>query len=238
MASKIQPGQIEKLHQLLNNSKGVLLDFDGLLADSEPYHYLAYNEVFERYGHTINKDEYWVEFTGKGKGIKGEVERYNLKLDVSHEEMRQQKFEVYSRYCENGDIKLFPGAKDLAEKLGATHKFIIASNSWEHDIRAILKNAKANHLFEQIIGKNPGKLREKPHPDIFLKAANEIGLEPSQCIVLEDAIKGLKAAKEAGAPCIIIKNSLNQSCDFDGADCVLPSLGEFSRGLGNWLAKK
>lgn len=229
--------QTEKLIQLLNNSKGVLFDFDGLLADSEPYHYLAYNEVFERYGHTIDKDEYWVEFTGKGKGIKGEVERHNLKLDISPEDMRQQKFDVYSRYCEKGDIKLFPRAKELVEKLASSHKTIIASNSWEHDIRAILRNAEANHLFEKIIGKNPGKLREKPHPDIFIKAAKEINLQPSQCIVLEDALKGLKAAKEAGAPCIIIRNPLNQNCDFDEADCILSSLEEFFRGLTRWQAK-
>lgn len=234
MTTELQPDQTKKLNQLLDNSQGVLLDFDGLLADSEPYHYLAYNEVFERYGHTIDQDEYWIEFTGKGKGIKGEVERYNLKLDVSHEDMRQQKFDVYSRYCEEGDIKLFPGARELADNLGSTHRFIIASNSWEHDIRAILRNAEANHLFEKIIGKNPGKLREKPHPDIFIKAANEIGLEPSQCIVLEDALKGLKAAKEAGAPCIIIRNPLNQNCDFEEADCILPSLEEFSLGLSKW----
>ena len=133
MSTELQSDQSDKLSQLLKSSKGVLLDFDGLLADSEPYHYLAYNEVFERYGHTIDQDEYWIEFTGKGKGIKGEVDRYNLKLDVSHEDMRQQKFDVYSRYCEKGDIKLFPGAKELVEKLSSSHKIIIASNSWEHD---------------------------------------------------------------------------------------------------------
>ena len=67
-----------KLHALLKNTKAAILDFDGLLADSEFYHYKAYNEVFERYGHTLDKDEYWIEWTSKGKGIKGEIERNNL----------------------------------------------------------------------------------------------------------------------------------------------------------------
>ncbi len=231
MTTELQPEQIRKLKRLLDNCQGVLLDFDGLLADSEPFHYLAYNEVFERYGHTIDRDEYWIEFTGKGKGIKGEIDRHNLKLDVTQEEMRQQKFDAYSRYCESGQIKLFPGAKELAEKLSSSHKIIIASNSWEHDIRAILKNAEANCLFDKIIGKEPGNLREKPHPDIFIKAASRLGLSPAQCLVLEDALKGLKAAKKAGAPCVIIRNPLNQNCNFDEADCVLPSLIEFTRCL-------
>lgn len=232
MSADRQTDQIRNLKRLLDDCKGVLLDFDGLLADSEPFHYLAYNEVFERYGHTLDRDEYWIEFTGKGKGINGEIERHNLKLDATPEEMRQQKFDVYSRYCQSGEIKLFPEAKELAEKLRSSHKVIIASNSWEYDIRAILKNADANGLFDKIIGKDPDNLREKPYPDIFLKAAAELGLPPSQCIVLEDALKGLTAAKKAGAFCVIIRNPLNQNCDFSGADCVLPSLAEFNRCLG------
>ena len=231
MTNELQPDQIRIVKRLIDNCQGVLLDFDGLLSDSEPFHYLAYNEVFERYGHTLDRDEYWIEFTGKGTGIKGEIERHNLKLEATPEEMRQQKFESYSRYCESGEIKLFPGALEMAETLNASHKVIIASNSWKHDIRAILKNAEANDLFDKIIGKDPDKLREKPHPDIFIKAAATLNLAPSQCLVLEDALKGLTAAKKAGAPCVIIRNPLNINCDFDEADCVLPSLAEFNRSL-------
>ena len=84
-----------KLHALLKNAKAAILDFDGLLADSEPYHYKAYNEVFERYGHTLNKDEYWIEWTSKGKGIAGEIERHNLTLSINPIELRKQKFEIY-----------------------------------------------------------------------------------------------------------------------------------------------
>ena len=176
MTTDLQPDQLRIFKRLLDESHGVLLDFDGLLADSEPFHYLAYNEVFERYGHTLDRNEYWIEFTGKGTGVQGEIDRHNLKLEATPEDMRLQKFAAYSKYCKSGEIKLFPGAKEMAEKLISSHKVIIASNSWEHDIRAILKNAGANELFENIIGKDPGKLREKPHPDIFIKAANMLGL--------------------------------------------------------------
>ncbi|GIT64630.1 MAG: hypothetical protein Ct9H300mP23_02570 [Nitrospinota bacterium] len=69
--------------------------------------------MFERYGHTINKAEYWIEWTSKGKGIAGEIERHNLKLDVNPIDIRKQKFEVYTRFCESGEIKLFPEAVRL-----------------------------------------------------------------------------------------------------------------------------
>lgn len=219
-----------RLHSLLANCKAAVLDFDGLLADSEPFHYRAYNEVFERYGHTLDKEEYWVEWTSKGKGIAGEIERHDLKLDVDPVDLRKQKFEVYSRFCQSGEIKLFPLAQSMAENLSVNHKLAIASGSWAKDIRNILKNADALNLFPVILGKESAT-REKPHPDIFLNAAEKLGCAASECFVLEDALKGLNAAKEAGMPCIILRNPLNRNIDFDGAELIFDSLADFVTAL-------
>jgi HAD superfamily hydrolase (TIGR01509 family) len=226
MSKASSPERSQQLKTLLDRCEGVILDFDGLIADSEPFHYRAYNEVFERYGHSIDPEEYWVEFTSKGKGIQGEIERYNLKLDVKPEEMRQQKFEIYSRFCQSGDIKLFPEARQFIQKLNGRFKVAIASGSWAHDIRAILKNENADSLVQTILGKAPPR-PEKPSPDIFLEAAQELDLPPGKCVVVEDALKGLTAAQDAGMACIIVRNRLNQNIDFPGADIILESLSEF-----------
>ncbi len=218
------------LHSLLNNCKAAILDFDGLLADSEPFHYLAYNEVFERYGHTLDKEEYWVEWTSKGKGIAGEIERHNLTLGVDPLDLRKQKFEVYSRYCKSGEIKLFPLARNMAESLSVKHKLAIASGSWAKDIRSILENAVALNLFPVILGKESAT-REKPHPDIFLNAAERLGCAPDECFVVEDALKGLHAAREAGMPCIILRNPLNRNINFEGAELIFDSLEDFVSAL-------
>jgi HAD superfamily hydrolase (TIGR01509 family) len=209
----------------LKRCQSIILDFDGLLADSEPFHYRAYNEVFERYGHTLDPDEYWVEWTSKGKGIAGEIERHDLNLGVDPKDLRQQKFEVYSRYCIDGSIKLFSDTLPLVKSLASTHQLAIASGSWKEDIQAILKNSDALSLFPIILGKASAP-REKPHPDIFLKAAQDMGCPPESCLVLEDALKGLTAATQAGMPCLIIRNRLNQNINFEGADLVLSSLSE------------
>ena len=226
MSETGSPDRLLKLKTLLDRCKGVILDFDGLIADSEPFHYRAYNEVFERYGHSIDPDEYWVEFTSKGKGIQGEIERYNLKLDVTPEEMRQQKFEIYSRFCQNGDIKLFPEAKRFIQSLQGRFKVAIASGSWAHDIRTILKNENADSLIQTILGKEPPR-PEKPSPDIFLDAARELNVPPEKCVVVEDALKGLTAARKAGMACIIVRNRLNQNIDFTGTDIILEGLSDF-----------
>ena len=211
---------------ILEQSKGVILDFDGLLADSEPYHYLSYKEVFERYGHSLNKDEYWVEWTSKGNGIAGEIERHKLDLGIDPIELRKQKFEVYSRYCQYGDIRLFPEAIKVVKLLKTKFPLAIASGSWGHDIRAILKNAGVEHLFENILGKESAS-KEKPHPDIFIKAAETLECPASQCVVIEDALKGLDASKAAKMWCVIIRNQLNLNIDFSRADLVVSSLAEF-----------
>ena len=232
MNSLNELSQSEKLKSLLKKTNGIIFDFDGLLADSEPYHYLAYNQIFEKYGHSLNKSEYWVEWTSKGQGIAGEIKRHNLDLPIDPIKLREQKFEVYSQYCQNGDIKLFPEAIKVARKLKANLPVAIASGSWKHDIRAILKNSGAEYLFDNILGKESA-IKEKPHPDIFINAAKSLHCHASQCMVIEDALKGLIAAKAANMACIIILNQLNQKIDFSEADLVFPSLSEFSAALAS-----
>ncbi|MCH8157377.1 MAG: HAD family phosphatase [Nitrospinae bacterium] len=227
MAPSQSSSSAATLKSIRKNIQGIIFDFDGLLADSEPFHYRAYNEVFERYGHSLDQKEYWIEWTSKGKGIAGEIERHNLNLGVDPVELRQQKFEVYSRFCQNGDIRLFPEAVQVVELLKRDYPLVIASGSWGHDIRAILKHAEADHLFSTILGKESAQ-REKPHPDIFLKAAEAMNCPASKCLVIEDALKGLVAAKSAGMSCLIIKNPLNQNIDFHEADLVLSSLSGFT----------
>lgn len=219
-----------KLKSLLKACKGIVLDFDGLIADSEPFHFRAYNEVFTQYGHPLDAEEYWVEFTSKGKGIAGEIERHNLKLDVESQEIRQQKFKRYSQFCQSGEIKLFPGTLPLVEFLATHFQLAVASGSWAYDIRAILKHAGAESHFPVILGKESAP-REKPFPDIFLEAAARLELASGACLVIEDALKGLSAAQQAGMPCIIIRNRLNQNIDFPEADLICPSLDQLLKQL-------
>ncbi len=214
----------DRLEALLAPIEALVLDFDGLLADSEPFHYKAYNTVFERYGHSLDPDEYWLEFTSKGTGIQGEIERHDLKLSASVDTIRQEKFVEYSKFCNSGAIPLFPSARRFLELAKNRFTLVIASGSWEHDIRAILEHAGATGLVTTLFGKAPDKRQEKPAPDIFLDAAKALALPPKRCLVIEDALKGLNAARGAGMPCLIVRNALNEGIDFSATDLVIPGL--------------
>ena len=85
-------------------------------------------------------------------------------------------------------------------------------------------------MFPIILGKESAA-REKPHPDIFLNAAEKLGCAASECFVVEDALKGLNAAKEAGMPCIILRNPLNRNINFYGAELIFESLQDFVKAL-------
>jgi len=226
----------EELKKLFASREGIIFDFDGLLVDSEPFHYKAYNAAFQEYGHTIDPEEYWVEFTSKGGGAPGEIERHGLKgLDPL--EIRRKKFIYYSEYCRKGDVKFFPLAKELLQRAKeAGYKLAIASGSRNDDLHAILQMNGFTNTFHAILGKESAP-REKPAPDLFVLAAKELGINPVRLVVLEDAEKGLLASKSAGIPCVIVRNKLNLDIPFPDADFICDGLEDVIEAIAAKIGK-
>lgn len=227
----------EELKRLFGSREGIIFDFDGLLVDSEPFHYKAYNTAFEEYGHTIDPEEYWIEFTSKGGGAPGEIERHGLK-GIDPLEIRKKKFIYYSEFCRKGDVKFFPLAKKLLQQVKeAGYKMAIASGSRNDDLHSILQMNGFINTFHAIIGKESA-LREKPAPDLFLLAVKELGINPARLVVLEDAEKGLLASKSAGIPCVIVRNLLNRNIPFPEADFICDGLEDVIEAIAAKDAEK
>lgn len=202
----------------------MILDFDGFLADSEKYHFLSYQEVFARHGHAIDETEYYKYWTSLGHGARGEIERHRLDLDP--EAIRREKVPIFTRYCEDGSIELFPEAKEFLDILWAQgKKMAIASGSATHDIRAVLRNGGVSDRFETILGSDI-VAAIKPAPDIFLKTLRTLALPPTACVVFEDAEKGMFAAIEAGIPVVVVRTRETADFDFSRADLVFDSHAE------------
>lgn len=213
--------KLPTLRRLLANAEGLVFDFDGLLADSERFHYEAYNAVFSRYGHTLDQTEYWKYWTSLGHGVQGEIDRHGLDLDAVA--IRREKMPIFTRYCEDGTIGLFDDAKRMIDLLATTgKKMAIASGTPAPDVRAVLKNAGVEGLFGVVLGSDTVK-RVKPAPDVFLKTAGALELSPSECLVFEDAEKGMFAAVDAGMPVVIVRTPQTRGFDFSRADLVAES---------------
>lgn len=203
----------------------VIFDFDGILVDSERHHMAAYNAVFQKYGHTLDETEYFKYWTSLGHGPAGEIERHKLNIDPA--EIRRQKRPTFSELCRNGTVKFFPEAREVVELLSRAGKTLaIASGTMVTDITAVLENEKLLDRFEVIAGSDTVPAL-KPSPDVLLHVARELDIAPSDAVVIEDAEKGIGAARAAGMPVMVVRTPETSAIDFSSADLVLDSHAEW-----------
>lgn len=215
----------DRFRKLVTSARVIIFDFDGVLADSEKYHFAAYRDVFAKYGHAVDEVEYYKYWTSLGHGARGEIERHNLDLDPLA--IREEKRPTFSGYCRDGSIRLFPEAIEIVSRLSAAGKILtIASGSERADIDAILENGGVQGAFKHIIGSDTVPTI-KPAPDIFLAMLDAVAAEPYECVVFEDAEKGVQAAIASDIPVIAIHTPETSSIDFSLADVVFASHAEF-----------
>ncbi|HEX5131017.1 MAG TPA: HAD family phosphatase [Candidatus Krumholzibacteria bacterium] len=217
--------RLHKFRELLR-ANVIVFDFDGVLVDSERYHFETYSAVFKKYGHTIDETEYYKYWTSLGLGPKGEVDRYHLAIDPRR--IRDEKRPIFSEYCRNGTIRFFPEAHDLVIRLAAAGKTLtIASGTVRGDIEAVLENEGLSDAFAAIAGSDM-VAAPKPAPDIFLHALDMVNAKPSDALVFEDAEKGVGSAIAANIPVIVVRTRETTGIDFPGADLVLDSHTELA----------
>jgi HAD superfamily hydrolase (TIGR01509 family) len=210
-----------RFRKLIETARVVIFDFDGVLADSERHHFRAYSEVFARYGHTIDEAEYYKYWTSLGQGARGEVERHHLELDP--EAIKEEKRPIFSDYCRSGEIRLFPEARELLDLLARTDRVLaIASGTARSDIEAVLDNAGVGGLFAEIVGSDT-VANLKPAPDILHAVMDALGCDSFECVLIEDAEKGVFAAVAAHVPVIAVRTEQTRDIDFSLADLTLDS---------------
>ena len=219
------------LIELLRDADAVLLDFDGVLVESEYYHFLSYSRVFARLGHTVDEAEYYVEFTCNGSNPADEAARHGL-IGVDAAQVSRDKWGLFMEYARSGVITAKEGAPELVAALRTSDKVgVIASNSSAAAIEAMLQGSGFPRPWPDLIGTEPGD-RGKPAPDVFLRASRQLAVQPGRCRVIEDTTKGLRAAQAAGMPCVVVRTAHNDSLPFEDADAVVESLLEVVEALG------
>ncbi len=205
----------------------VIFDLDGLLVDTEPLHCRAYQDALLANGAILEESEYIEHWVRTGKGIIEWVNAHGLNLDPL--EIRAEKSR---RYLELLACSLRPmdGAVDLLQNLSESKTLALASSSYRDAVDGALQGLNLRHYFKTIVtGLDVPSV--KPAPDIFLAAAAQIGAAPTECVVLEDAEKGVLAAFRAGMRCIAIPNAHTRHHDFSKATRVYSSLKEITLEL-------
>ena len=212
--------------------KGVIFDMDGVLVDSEEHICKAAMLMFEKRGLHV-KPEDFLPFVGRGedKYLGGVAQKYNLKVDI--EKVKAETYHIYETLVE-GNLEPLPGVVDFIQKAKQKNlKIAVATSADRIKMEINLRNIG---LGEEIFDATVNGLEvdhKKPDPEIFLLAAKKIGLHPNECLVVEDAINGVEAAKKAGAKCLGLTTSFNQE-ELKQADWIAKNLADASEEVLNW----
>jgi HAD superfamily hydrolase (TIGR01509 family) len=179
---------------------------DGVLVDSEPFIKEAGVRMFAEKGFTVRPDDFLpLVGTGEDHFLGGVAEKYGLPFDVERDKART--YEIYLELI-RGRLRPLPGVSSfLAQCRERQLKVAVASSADAVKVEGNLHEiGLPPDTFDAIVNGSQ-VARKKPAPDIFLTAAQRLELPPANCLVVEDAVAGVAAAKAAGARCLALTTS-------------------------------
>lgn len=208
-----------------NKVKAVIWDMDGIIADTSQYHHKGWQIVFRKRGINYTEADFRRN-TGKRSDT---IIREVLGEKIPQNEITEiiQEKDATFRQLMGGNIKLFPGVLKLITSLKEhDFKIAIASSAPMENIQLITQSLKIDNRFDAIIS-GWEVTKGKPHPQTFLLAAEKLGVETEDCIVIEDAISGVTASKRAGMRCIAVTNTTSRE-ELREADLIIDTLEEIT----------
>jgi HAD superfamily hydrolase (TIGR01509 family) len=199
----------------------IVFDFDGLIVDTEGAGFISWLEVYERFGAELNLND-WSQATGYIGGFDPAVHLERLlgrRLDwsqlIPEREARNWALTLQARTLP-GIEPLFQAARERGLRIG------VASNSGNGWVEDGLKRLGLRTLVDAVVTREM-VLNPKPAPDVYLKTAQALGIEPNRAVALEDSEPGCRAAKQAGMKAVAIPNRFSERQDFKVADLIVRS---------------
>lgn len=205
---------------------GVIFDMDGVLVDSYRPHLISTQETCRSRGVEMSDAQFNAlfgqSFASFAKAVFGDA--------LTPEQVNEWYWEKEDLYRQmiREDFPAMDGAAELIAALGsADFRLAIGSSGPKENVACIVENLPNGQLFHATVNGDEVK-RGKPAPDVFLKAAEKLGLDPSRCAVVEDSLHGIRAAKTAGMRAIGITGTAPFEELAAEADLAIRSLRELS----------
>lgn len=206
--------------------KAVLFDMDGVIVDTEPLHRKAYFKMFEDVNIDVD-DALYDSFTGQATLPICRALCQHFNLSETPEYLVSTKRKHFKYLFENDtDLAMLEGVHELIKDYyenGLT--LVLASSASMPNINRIFERFDLDRFFKAKISGADLKA-SKPHPEIFIKAAQLAGEAPENCMVIEDSTNGIAAAKAANIYCVGFKSPHSANQDYSKADRVITSFGE------------
>lgn len=193
--------------------KAVIFDMDGVLIEAKEWHYEALNRALEIFGHRINRHDHLTTYDGLP--TKKKLEILSIESDLPRDlhdfinEMKQNfTTEIIHTQCKPTFCHEYALAKLKAMGL----KLAVASNSIRHTVELMMEKAHLTRYLDVMLSNQDVK-NGKPDPEIYLKAMEKLGLEPHECLVVEDNENGIRAARASGAHVLVVREVTDTNFD-------------------------
>ena len=177
--------------------KGFIFDFDGVIIDTNKYHFDSWKESLNLFNIDFDEKKYnEIKGLSRRKSLDFLTSEQNQLSEEKKEELLKQKNDIFLDLIK--DLKsddLLPGVQDFIFHFKNSHKLGVASSS--KNAKYILKKINFDHFFDVILD-GTMLLESKPDPEVFLKCADLLNLRPEQCVVFEDSKNGILGAKKGG----------------------------------------
>jgi HAD superfamily hydrolase (TIGR01509 family) len=213
--------------------RAVIFDFDGVIADTEPVHFEGLRQTLASIGITLTEADYYATYLGfDDRGCILEALRVNRRpiTESIVQDLMRTKATAYLTAIRDR-LVIFPGVKEFVEEAASAYPIAIASGALRPEIELILEQAGLRKAFRHITSAED-VTRSKPDPQPFLHALaglnRQLGhspLTPDACLVIEDSLPGIRAAKAAGMKVLAVTNTHTVQ-DLHEADAISTSLRE------------
>ncbi len=204
--------------------EAVIFDMDGVIIDSHSIAIRLLREAANRYGRSLTSDEIrsWGSLSSRQFWTKVKDD-FHLPHELNE---LIQSYDVDKEIELYREIELIPGVRNLLSDLREHgFKIALATSASSKRMNAVLDIFEIRGYFDRCVCDDEVEV-SKPCPDIFLLAAGKLGVNPSQCVVIEDSRNGLLAAKSAGMKCIGFKGLAHVHENMDGADLIVTDFND------------
>jgi beta-phosphoglucomutase len=201
------------------STPAVIWDVDGTLVDTAEHHFRAWTAFAAEVGKPFTRSDFAATFGLRNPDI---IRRlfYPDATDETCDQLGERKESFYKDAVRKEGTELLPGVKELLDGFAAVGWLqAVGSSAPPGNIELLLGVTGTARYFAAVVTGDDVK-NGKPHPEVFLTAAAKLGVEPARCVVFEDAVAGVRAAKAGGmtAPAEKLKSA--------GADVIVPTLTE------------
>ena len=208
------------------NFKAVIFDMDGVLIDSQPLHYEVDMGVLKSCGYPATLDDVQ-HYTGKSNPDRWPEYRATLNLSPSVDELIRIQEDLMRKIFLQDGLMPIDGVPELLQHLKANQIPCAVASSTAHELVClVLKHIGIFDYFDAIVS-GEDVAHGKPAPDVYLKAAEKIGISPEYCVAIEDSPAGMLSAKRANMTCVAFKNPNTWGQEFSHADVVINHFDEF-----------